>query len=71
MRCRNACIDSYRALVLYPTWEKPYYRCAEAWHKLGELSLAIDVNELGQILASSSAELHSQHCNFTGVDIYR
>jgi len=61
-------VDSYRALVLDPTWEKPYYRCAEAWHRLGEITFAIDINEQGQLLAKSSADLHSQLHNFTGME---
>ena len=61
---RNACIDSYRALVLHPTWEKPYYRCAEAWHRLGEISHAIDINDQGQVLCSSSVDLVSQINSF-------
>lgn len=65
--CRNASIDSYRALVLHPTWEKPYYRCAEALHRLGEMTYAIEVNELGQILSTSSADLCSQLNSFTGL----
>lgn len=69
--CRNACVDSFRALVLHPTWEKPYYRCAEAWHRLGEITFAVEINELGQILASSSADLSSQLHHFTGGDSAR
>lgn len=61
-------MDSYRALVLHPTWEKPYYRCAEAWHRLGEITFAIEINEQGQLLASSSADLSSQLHSFTGLD---
>ena len=62
---RNACVDSYRALILHPTWEKPYYRCAEAWHRLGEISVAIGVNSRGRVLASSCADLNSQLNSFT------
>ena len=65
---RNACVDSYRALVLHPTWEKPYYRCADAWHRLGEITFAVEINEQGRSLAASSADLRSQLHNFTGFD---
>ena len=61
-------MDSFRALVLDPKWEKPYYRCAEAWHRLGKITFAIEINEQGQRLASSYADLHSQHHSFTGLE---
>ena len=46
--------------MLHPKWEKSYYRCAEAWHKLGEISRARDINEHGRLLCSASTELQSQ-----------
>lgn len=61
---RNACTDSFRAIVLHPTWEKPYYRCAQAWHQLGETSHAAEINRLGQLLCSSSSDLQSQISDF-------
>ena len=64
-------MDSFRALVLCPTWEKPYYRCAEAWHRLGKLTFAVEINKEGQVLAKSSAELQSQLFSFTGGEAVR
>ena len=63
---RYACVDSFRALVLYPIWEKPYYRCAEAWHLLGDLSHAIEINLQGQVRCSSNTHLRSQLSVFIG-----
>ena len=58
---RNACVDSFRALVLRPEWEKPYYRCSEAWLSLGNHSLALKMNKLGRDLCSSTSELCRQN----------
>ena len=61
---RHACLDSYRALTLRPTWEKPYYRCAEAWHRMGEVAFAMAINKQGQALASTYADLSTQLYSF-------
>lgn len=61
---RHACLDSYRALTLRPTWEKPYYRCAEAWHRMGEVAFAMAINKQGQALASTCADLSTQLYSF-------
>ena len=64
-------MDSYRALVLDPTWEKPYYRCAEAWHRMGDIAHAVEINKQGQKHAKTSADLNSQFHNFTGLEVAR
>ena len=59
-RCRCACVDSYRALVLRPSWSKAYYRCAEAWSRLGRLSEALAINITGLAQCEGSSELQIQ-----------
>ena len=54
-------MDSYRALVLKPEWEKPYFRCAEAWIKLGEIGNALTVNVSGRTTCSERADLDKQY----------
>lgn len=61
LNCRYACVDSYRALVLKPEWEKPYYRCAEAWIKLGDINNALTVNVSGRTACSERADLDKQY----------
>ena len=34
-------------MVLRPGWEKAYYRCSEAWAKLGEPEMALEINKEG------------------------
>ena len=58
---RCACVDSYRALVLRPDWEKPYYRCAEAWLRLGDVNTAVAVNKSGREACSERADLERQY----------
>ena len=58
--CRNACVDSYRALVLRPDWEKPYYRCSESWMLLGNPTMALQVNGMGCDMCSVNSELCKQ-----------
>ena len=58
--CRNACVDSYRALVLRPEWEKPYYRCSEAWLLLGNHSVALAVNGMGCDMCLLNSGLQKQ-----------
>ena len=58
--CRSACVDSYRALVLRTEWEKPYYRCAESWLSLGNLSIALSVNVAGCDSCSMNTDLLRQ-----------
>ena len=58
--CRNACVDSYRALVLRPDWEKPYYRCSELWMLLGNHTVALQVNGIGCDMCSMNSDLHKQ-----------
>ena len=58
---RCACVDSYRALVLRPDWEKPYYRCAEAWLRLGDVNTAVAVNKSGREACSDRADLERQY----------
>ena len=53
-------MDSYRALVLKPEWEKAYYRCAEAWIKLGNIPAAVSVNHSGQRLCIEHSDLDRQ-----------
>ena len=57
---RNACVDSYRALVLKPDWEKPYYRCSEGWMLLGNHTTALQVNGMGCELCTSTSDLLRQ-----------
>jgi tetratricopeptide (TPR) repeat protein len=56
----NACVDSYRALVLRPDWEKPYYRCSELWMLLGNHTVALQVNGIGCDMCSMNSDLHKQ-----------
>ena len=58
---RCACVDSYRALVLRPDWEKPYYRCAEAWLRLGDVNTAVAVNKSGREACSERVDLERQY----------
>lgn len=58
---RCACVDSYRALVLRPDWEKPYYRCAEAWLRLGDVNTAVAMNKSGREACSERADLERQY----------
>ena len=57
---RNACVDSYRALVLKPDWGKPYYRCTEAWMLLGNLTMAKQMNVLGCEMCPMNSDLSRQ-----------
>jgi hypothetical protein len=57
----NACVDSFRALVLRPDWEKPYHRCSEAWLALGNHSLALKMNNMGRDVCSTTSELSRQN----------
>ena len=57
---RNACVDSYRAMVLRPSWEKAYYRCAEAWSKLGDFPQALEVSRSGTAQCDSRTDLDRQ-----------
>lgn len=61
LNCRCACVDSYRALVLRPDWEKPYYRCAEAWLRLGDVNTAVAMNKSGREACSERADLERQY----------
>lgn len=58
---RSSCLDSYRALVLKPSWEKPYYRCAESLCKLGDLATALTINSAGRSMCEQQGELERQH----------
>jgi hypothetical protein len=58
---RSSCLDSYRALVLKPSWEKPYYRCAESLCKLGDLATALTINTTGRSMCEQQGELERQH----------
>ena len=53
-------MDSYRAMVLRPEWEKAYYRCAEAWGKLGNWQMAREVSLSGTSQCDSRTELDRQ-----------
>ncbi len=55
-----ACLDSYRAVVLRSGWEKAYYRCSEAWAKLGEPKVALIINREGLRECIESGDLHKQ-----------
>lgn len=57
---RNACVDSYRALVLKPQWGKPYYRCSQSWMLLGNHSTALSINGVGCEKCSSNSDLQKQ-----------
>ena len=58
---RSSCLDSYRALVLKPSWEKPYYRCAESLCKLGDLATALTINSAGRSMCELQGDLERQH----------
>lgn len=47
--------------MLKPTWEKPYYRCAESLCKLGDLERALTINNLGRSLCEKLDELERQY----------
>ena len=64
---RCACVDSYRALVLRPSWEKAYYRCAEAWAKMGELPEALAINQAGLRACSEHPDLVKQLRELQGI----
>ena len=53
-------MDSYRALVLRPDWEKAYYRCAESWVQLGCLHMALSINSSGCENCQEKSELERQ-----------
>ena len=53
-------MDSYRAIVLRPDWEKPYYRCSEAWLLLGNHATALKINEMGCERCNLKADLSRQ-----------
>ena len=61
---RSGCLDSYRALVLKPTWDKPYYRCAESLGKLGDVSIALSINERGRKACDKKDDLERQYTEF-------
>ncbi len=46
--------------MLRPGWEKAYYRCAEAWNKLGEQDIAIAINTEGLRECSDTDDLYRQ-----------
>ena len=54
-------MDSFRALVLKPDWEKPYHHCSEAWLALGNHSLALKMNNIGRDVCSTTSELSRQN----------
>ncbi len=47
-------------MVLRENWEKAYYRCADAWSKLGEMGRALSINERGQRMCRDKADLERQ-----------
>lgn len=57
---RCACVDGFRAVVLREDWHKAYYRCADAWNKLGSLNKALAINERGRRMCSERADLDKQ-----------
>lgn len=57
---RRACVDSFRSLVLSPDWEKPYYRCCQAWMLLGNHAVALKLNSMGQDMCKSTSDLCRQ-----------
>ena len=46
--------------MLKPGWEKAYYRCAEAWGKLGEPAMALTINKEGVRECSEAGDLSRQ-----------
>lgn len=58
---RSGCLDSYRSLVLKPTWEKAYYRCAESLSKLNDLEAAFSINKIGRDMCEQKADLERQY----------
>ena len=47
--------------MLKPSWEKPYYRCAESLCKLGDLATALTINSAGRSMCEQQGELERQH----------
>ncbi len=53
-------MDGYRALVLQHDWYKAYYRCADAWTKLGDMEKALAINESGRRACAERVDLDRQ-----------
>lgn len=53
--------------MLRPSWEKAYYRCAEAWAKMGELPEALAINQAGLRACSEHPDLVKQLRELQGI----
>ena len=53
--------------MLRPVWEKAYFRCAEAWAKMGEVSEALAINQAGLRACSDHSDLEKQLRELQGI----
>jgi tetratricopeptide (TPR) repeat protein len=63
LKCQDfwlACIDSQRAYVLKPDYDKAYYRCAEAWLRMGEIRYAAIISQMAAKICRYSSDLVKQ-----------
>lgn len=56
--------------MLKPSWEKPYYRCAESLCKLGDLSTAVTINSAGRSMCETLGDLERQQAELQQLTKY-
>ena len=56
--------------MLKPSWEKPYYRCAESLYKLGDLATALTINSAGRSMCEQQGDLERQQSELQQLNRY-